>query len=309
MSVCFTRISRSITVAALLVVIGWLLWPGLQQAGSRLGKVTGVMGDVIGVNLGRLHGVRQGLRGTVFEFDENRNTVDVADVQVIAVQEENCLARVTVLRDSLRIGQFVDIEGTLPPRTLEKVNILRQMEENARNYFAAYQYTEPDSANCLSECNRILARDPENSLVPSLKNAMISNYYKWSGREKNLGRLTFALIYYTRLLKISPEDQIALENIWNCLDFMDAEAGVELGIIRKGNPPDYYYALAEQYYRRGQFDKSKKYYQFLLDNIVEPTAMAAVEALRKNDRMLKLVAKLKSQRQERVRKEQEAEQK
>ena len=168
----------------MLVVIGWLLWPELQ-AGSRLGKVTGVMGEIIAVNLGSIHGVRQGLRGKVFEFDENRNTIDVADVQVIGVSEESCLARITEARDSLRVGQFVDIEETLPPRILEKVDVIREMEENARNYFAAYQYTEPDTANCLAECNRILARDPENSLVPALKEAMLRNYYRWATREKN----------------------------------------------------------------------------------------------------------------------------
>ncbi|MBN2289211.1 MAG: formylglycine-generating enzyme family protein [Candidatus Glassbacteria bacterium] len=287
---------------------GWLLLPGLQ-AGSRLGKVTGVMGEVIAINLGSIHGVRQGLRGMVFEFDEDRNTLNVADMQVIAVSEESCLARVVQARDSLKVGQFVDIEGTLPPRTFERVDVVREMEENARNYFAAYQYTEPDSANCLAECNRILARDPENRLVPALKSAMVRSYYQWANRERNSGRFAYALIYYFRVLKIDPEQQNATENIWDCLDLIDTEAQVGLGVIRKGSPPDYYYALAEQYYRNGQFDKSKKYFQFLLDNVVQPDDMAAKEGLRKNDRMLKLVADLSRQRREQIRKSQEEEQK
>jgi len=300
--------SRIIPATALLVVIGWLLWPELQ-AGSRLGKVTGVMGEIIAVNLGNIHGVSQGLRGKVFEFDENRNTIDVADVQVIGVSEESCLARITEARDSLRVGQFVDIEETLPPRLLERIDIVREKEENARNYFAAYQYTEPDTANCLAECNRILARDPENSLVPALKEAMLRNYYRWATREKNQGRLAYALIYFSRILRINPEDETAYENIWESLDLIDIEEQIELDVIRKGNPPDFYYASAEQYYRNGQFEKSKRFFQFLLDNVVEPDDMAAHEGIEKNDRMLELVTQLKSKRRDRIRLNLEAEQK
>ena len=290
------KASRTIPATALLVVTGWLLWHGVQ-AGSRLGKVTGVIGEVIVINLGSIHGVRQGLRGKVFEFDEEKNTIDVAEIQVIGVSEDSCLARIFKALDTLRVGQFVDIEGTLPPSTFEKVNVVRDMEENARNYFVAYQYTEPDSANCLAECNRILARDPENRLVPALKEAMIRNYYQWAVREKNDGHLAYTLIYYSRILRIDPEDETAKEEIWECLDLIAIEEQIELDVIRKGNPPDYYYALAEQYYRMGQFDKSRTFFRFLLDNVVGPDDLVALEGLRKNEGMLKLVAQLRSDRQ------------
>ena len=48
-----------------------------MKAGSRLGKVTGVMGEVLAVNLGSLHGIRQGLRGRVFKFDADKQTVNL----------------------------------------------------------------------------------------------------------------------------------------------------------------------------------------------------------------------------------------
>jgi formylglycine-generating enzyme required for sulfatase activity/ribosomal protein L24 len=308
MNIFSTKLLRIITISTLFIAAGWLIRPGLQ-AGSRLGKITGVMGEVIAVNLGSIHGVRQGLRGKVFEFDEQKNTVDVADIQVVGVSEESCLARITEARDSLRIGQFVDIEGTLPPRTFEKVDMVRVMEENARNYFAAYQYTEPDSANCLAECNRILARDPENRLVPRLKEEMVRNYYQWAAQEKSKSWLAYSLIYFTRILRINPDDQTAVENIWQNMDLMDAEADIELEVIRKGNPPDYYYARAEQYYRRGQFEKSKAFFQFLLDTVVEENDLVAVEGVQKNEKMLEMVAKLQAQRHRRITQEREIEQK
>ena len=261
------------------------------NAGSRLGKVNGVMEEIIAVNLGSIHGIRQGQRGKVFMFNEDLKEVDVAFIQVIGVSEESCLARITELKDSLQIGQFVDIEGARPPQRLEKVDILAEMEENARNYFAANQYTEPDSANCLSTCNRILMQDPENRLAIELKNTMKRNYYQWAENERLNGSFTYAIIYYSRILRIDPDEQTAYQSIWDMLTLMDAEAQIELDDIQMGNPPDYYYAVAEQYYINGQYDKSKKYFEFILDRIVENDP-AALEGIRKCDKMLALIVKL-----------------
>jgi len=269
-------------------------------AGSRLGKVTGVMGEVVAVNLGSIHGVRQGLRGRIFKFDEEKKTVNVAEIQIIGVSENDCLARITELMDSLEVDQFVDIEGTLSPRTLEKVDVLRELEENARNYFAAYQYTEPDSANCLAECRTILQRDPDNRLAEELMSAMVRNYYSWAEREWDNGEVTFALIYYSRILRIDDKDERVYENIWELLDLIDVESEVSLEQIAGGKPPDYYYAVAEQYYRNGQFDKSKAYYNYLLENFVAGDP-AVLEGIRKNDRMLALVGKLRQLREEHLR--------
>lgn len=298
--------TRAVLLTALLVAAGWFQKPALQ-AGSRLGKITGVMGDVIAINLGSIQWVKQGLRGTAFEFDEDRNQVIMAELQVIAVSEKSCLARVTKSYDSLQIkvGLLVDIEGTMPPHTFKRVDIVQEMEENARNYFAAYKYTEPDSANCLAECNRILANDPENSLVQALKQAMTSNYYQWAAAEQGKGNLTYSMIYYTRILLINPEDETAYENIWEIQDMMDAEGGIALEQIRAGRPPDYYFAVAEQYYRHGQYDKSKSFFRFLLESVVRNDDLAAHNGLKKNDRMLELAGKLKRERGEKARREKE----
>ncbi|RLB13569.1 MAG: hypothetical protein DRG82_15440 [Deltaproteobacteria bacterium] len=291
-----TKKLRIFVVGTLLVTVTLLLDTQLP-AGSRLGKITGIIGEVIAVNLGRIHGVRQGLRGTVFKFDEQKQTVTVAKIQVIAVSENDCLARITELLDSLEVGQFVDIEGTLGPRTLEKVDLEKEMEENARNYFAAFQYTEPDSANCWAECRKILARNPNNRLALELKKQMIRNYFQWAEREKNDGNFAYAMIYYTRILVIDPESEQAYENLWALLDLIDVESEIPLGVIEKNRPPDYYYAIAEQYYRQGQFEKSKKYFDYLLKNYVQEDLVAR-EGIEKNDRMLKLMAELRRKRAE-----------
>ena len=108
---------------------------GTLSAGSRLGKVTGVMGEVLAINLGSLHGVRQGLRGRIFKFDAEKQTVNVAQIQIIGVESENCLARVTeILIDSVEVGHFVDIDGTVSPRTLQRVDVMTELEEAARNF-------------------------------------------------------------------------------------------------------------------------------------------------------------------------------
>ena len=73
----FDMKSIRVITAAALIAAACLLARSYLQAGSRLGKVNGVMGTVISVNLGTIHGVRQGLRGKVFEFDEDKNTIDV----------------------------------------------------------------------------------------------------------------------------------------------------------------------------------------------------------------------------------------
>lgn len=259
------------------------------------------MGEVIRINLGRMHGVSQGMRGKVFKFDENKKTVDVAQLQVIGVSDDNCLARITELTDTLQVGQFVDIEGTAGPRTLEKVDVLREMEESARNYFIAHQYTEPDSANCWAECQKILEREPTNRLALELKKLMIRNYYSWAERERADGKFTFALIYYTRILRIDPEEERAYENLWEIMDMINAEAQIPLEPITKGRPPDYYYAMAEQYFNIGQYEKSKAFYNFLLKKIV-PNDLAAIEGIKKNDRMLELFGNLRTEREERARK-------
>ena len=115
-----TKIKIQITV---LVVFSTMMTILPLNAGSRLGKVSGVMEEIIAINLGSIHGIRQGQSGKVFMFDENLKEVDVAFIQVIGVSEESCLARITELRDSLQIGQFVDIEGARPPQRLEKVDV------------------------------------------------------------------------------------------------------------------------------------------------------------------------------------------
>ena len=269
-------------------------------AGSRLGKVTGVMGQVVAVNLGSIHGVAQGLRGRIFKFDEEKKTVNVAEIQIVGVSEKSCLARITLLSDSLEVDQYVDIEGTLSPRTLEKVDILSELEENARNYFAAYQYTEPDSANCLAECREILQRDPDNRLAKELMKAMVRNYYSWAEREWDNGNFAFAMIYYSRILRIDDTEESVYENIWDLLDLIDVESEIALDPITAGKPPDYYYAIAEQYYRNGQFDKSKAYFNFLLENFVKGD-LAVSEGIKTNDRMLALLGYLRQLRLERVR--------
>ncbi len=276
-------------------------------AGSRLGKVTGVMGEVLAINLGREHGLFQGLRGTVFKFDEKRNTVDVAEIQIISVAENQSMARVVTRTDSLEVGQFVDIEGTAPQAPLEKVDMLRVMEESARNYFAARQYTEPDSANCLTLCRRILARDPGNRLALQLIARMTQNYFQWADRERNEGNFSSAIVYYMRLLRIDPGNSTAYDHIFEILDMIDAENQVPLDPIQRGRPPDFYYASAEQYFRSGQYDKSKKFFSFLLENVVN-NDMAAREGLLRNDRMLSLLDSLRIVQQEMAKKSALAEQ-
>ncbi|MEA1996737.1 MAG: SUMF1/EgtB/PvdO family nonheme iron enzyme [Gemmatimonadota bacterium] len=288
-----------IRAAVFCCALSLMLQAGLP-AGSRLGKVTGVMGEVIRVNLGSVHGVKQGVRGRVFRFDERRKMVDVALIQVIGVSEESCLARVTEQQESLAEGQFVDIEGAEGPQTLEKVNVLKEMEENARNYFAAYRYTEPDSANCLAECRRILAHDPGNRLALELKKQMVRNYFQWAERAKNNGDFTYSLIYYSRIVRIDPEENSAYENLWEIIDLIDAESQIPIGTIPRGRPPDYYYAMAGEYYRNGQYEKSIKYYNFLLDIFLHEDA-AATQGIGKNDRMLELIEKARIERADRTR--------
>jgi len=269
-------------------------------AGSRLGRVTGVMDEVVAVNLGRIHGVRQGLRGRVFKFDEEKKTVNVAEIQVIGVSEKSCLARITVLTDSLEVDQYVDIEGTLSPHTLEKIDVISELEENARNYFAIYQYTEPDSANCLAECREILQRDPDNRLAKELIKQMVRNYFGWAEREWDNGNFAFALIYYSRILRIDDRDERVYENVWELFDLIDVESEIPLEPITGGRPPDYYYTIAEQYYMNGQFEKSKAYFNFLLENFV-PDDPAVLEGVKKNDRMLALLDHLRQFRIEQTR--------
>ena len=282
----------------LLVAIALSLASVMQlYGGSRLGKITGVMDQVVAINLGRQHGVVQGLRGLVFRFDAQRNTIDVANIQVIGVSEDRCLARITSLVDSLEVGQFVDIEGIEPPKPLEKVDILRVLEESARNYFAARQYTEPDSANCLALCRKIQERDPGSRLAAQLISRMMQNYFQWAENERNSGRFAGALVYYLRIQKIEPDNQSAYERIWEIMDMVDAEAQVELDPINHGRPPDYYYASAEQYYRSGQFQKSNAYFRFLLSNVVSAGDLAAVEGMRRNDYMIALLDSLRVIRQ------------
>ncbi len=277
------------------------------DAGSRLGRITGVMGEVVAVNLGREQGLFQGLRGNVFKFDSLRNTVDVAEIQIISVSASQSLAKVMTRRDSLEVGQFVDIEGTMPQSPLEKVDILRVMEESARNFFAARQYTEPDSANCLALCRKILAREPNNRLATQLIARMTQNYFQWGDRERYDGNFANAIIYYMRLLKIDPGNRTAYEHIWEVLDMIDAESEVPLDPIQRGRPPDFYYASAEQYYRSGQFEKSKKYFSFLLDNVVQKD-MVAREGLTRNDRMLTLLDSLRTVQHSMAQEEAQAEQ-
>ena len=277
-------------------------------AGSRLGKITGIMDKIVAINLGSIHGVRQGLRGKVFKFDENKNTVDVAEIQVIGVSDTSCLAKVTAQTDSLGLEQFVDIEGTLSPRSLEKVDVVREMEENARNYFAVRQYTEPDSANCLAECRKILERDPGNRLALEMQRVMIRDYFSWADREMDQGNFTYALVYCDRILRIDPNQIQAFEKIWELIDLMDVESAIALDPITGGRPPDYYYAIALQYYRQGQFAKSKIFYTYLLDNYVKDDP-AALEGSQKNDKMMALVTRLRQNRVSQASQRAEAEQK
>jgi formylglycine-generating enzyme required for sulfatase activity len=285
------------------------LLPGRRlAAGSRLGRVTGVMGQVVSINVGRVHGITQGLRGLVFKFDKDRNTVDVAVVQVIGVSDETCLGRIVELKDSVAVGQYVDIEGTLPPRQLEKFNLMRQLEEDARNYFAVYRYTEPEGANCLAICRQILSRDPENRLARQLIGQMEQNYFQWAAQERNNGNFGNALIYYTRIFRLDPENATIYPKIWELLGLIDVEAQVPLDQILKGRPPDYYYASAEQYYRSGQFEKSNKFFRFLMDNYMAED-LAARDGTARNDRMLALMAELRKKQAARAEQEALAEQK
>jgi formylglycine-generating enzyme required for sulfatase activity len=263
-------IKRDRTVRFLLIaVLAMMLFTpdDTARAGSRLGKVTGVMGQVVAINLGSLHGVRQTLRGRVFMFDEEKKTISVAEIQVIGVESESCLARITeLLSDSVRIGQFVDIEGTVSPRTLQRVDVVAELEEAARNYFAVRQYTEPDSANCLSICNELLRRNPNNRLALELKRQMVRNYYTWAERETNNGYFTYAMIYYGRIRKIDPAQEVIYPLMWDLMDLIAVESEVELSDITPGRPPDYYYAIGQQYYQNGQFDKAIRYYQWIQDH-------------------------------------------
>ena len=288
------KVDLFILLRLFVILLGILLAAHLS-AGSRLGKVTGIMGEVIRVNLGRLHGVSQGMRGKVFKFDKDKKTVDIAKIQVIGITDENCMARVIEKADTVEVGQFVDIEGTLGPRTLEKVDVLKELEENARNYYAANQYTEPEHANCLEMCQEILARDPENRLARELKKQMVLNYYTWAERERAEGRFSYAIIYYDRILHIDPADERATENMWEVIDLIDAEAQIPLETITKNRPPDYYYAVAEQYFRNGQYDKSKKYYLYLLETLL-PDDLASLDGIKKNDQMLRLINALRVKR-------------
>ncbi len=287
------------TLLVLLLAALTLALPAVLSAGSRLGKVTGVIDQVIAIDLGQVHGVRQGMRGTVFRFDQERRTIQVATIQVIGVQEQSSLARITALSDSLAVGQLVDIEGAQGPRTLEKVNVLAEMEEAARNYFAAYHYTEPDSANCLAECRRIMARDPENRLAAELIRQMLANYYDWAERERLEGRFAHALVYYSRILRLDQGQERAYDNLFDVLDLVDAESRIPLEAIPRGRPPDFYYAVAEQYHRHGQFDKSSRYFQFLLDYEV-PEDPVAREGIARNGRMLELIAELRTRQSART---------
>ena len=96
-------------------------------------------------------------------------------------------------------------------------------------------------------------QDPENRLALELKNTMKRNYYQWAESERLNGSFTYAIIYYSRILRIDPEEHTVYENIWDMLDLMVAEAQIELDDIQTGSPPDYYYAVAEQYYVNGQY--------------------------------------------------------
>lgn len=292
MDVFLNKRFLALTVLAVVVASVPLL------ASSRLGRITGVMDEVVEINLGSRHGVTQGLRGLVFKFDDERKTIDVANIQVIGVSEDRCLARIIDLLDNLEVGQFVDIEGTLPQQPLERVDIVRVLEESARNYFAARQYTEPDSANCLAVCRRILERDPDNRLANQLISRMMQNYFQWAERERINGRFAGALVYYKRILRIDPVNEAAYEHIWDIIDMIDAEAEVELDPIQRGRPPDFYYAVAEQYYRSGQFVKSSEFFRFLLDNMVRTGDLAAREGIRRNDYMLSVLDSLRSIRKE-----------
>ncbi len=305
-------IKRDHIIRNLLVVVlaMTLLMPGsAARAGSRLGKVTGVMGKVVAINLGSLHGVRQGLRGRVFKFDEEKQTVDVAEIQVIGVEDESCLAKITsLLTDSVRIGQFVDIQGTVSPRTLQRVDLVAELEEAARNYFAVRQYTEPDSANCLSVCNELLRRNPDNRLALELKRRMVNNYYTWAERETNNGYFTYALIYYGRIRKINPAQERIYPLMWDLIDLIDVESEVKLGDIVPGRPPDYYYAVGQQYYQNGQFDKAIRYYRWILDHHAR-SDLAAGEGIERCNEMKTLLADLRKIRLSRVTMEAEQERK
>ncbi|MBW7997537.1 MAG: formylglycine-generating enzyme family protein [Candidatus Glassbacteria bacterium] len=268
-------------------------------AGSRLGKVTGIMGEVVAINLGSLHGVRQGLRGRVFKFDEEKQTVNVARIQVIGVEDESCLARITQqLTDSVRVGQFVDIDGTVSPRSLQRVDVVAELEEAARNYFAAKHYTEPDSANCLNVCNELLQRDPGNRLAQELKRQMGRNYDAWAEQESYNGYFTYALIYYARIRKIDPSQERIYPLIWDIIDLIDVESEVVLVDIEPGRPPDYYYSIGYQYYQNGQFDKAIRYYQWILDRHMynDLAATEGIELCRDMQRLLADLRRIRRQR-------------
>jgi formylglycine-generating enzyme required for sulfatase activity len=296
-------IKRDLTIRFLLAtVLAMMLFAvdDTARAGSRLGKVTGVMGQVVAINLGSLHGVRQTLRGRVFMFDEDKKTVSVADIQVIGVENESCLARITeLLTDSVRIGQFVDIEGTVSPRTLQRVDVVAELEEAARNYFAVRQYTEPDSANCLSICNELLRRNPNNRLAQELKRQMVHNYYTWAERETNNGYFTYAMVYYGRIRKIDPAQEIIYPLMWDLMDLIAVEGEVELGDITPGRPPDYYYAIGQQYYQNGQFDKAIRYYRWIQDHH-SYSDLAAGQGIENCNRMKVLLADMQKIRLSRV---------
>jgi formylglycine-generating enzyme required for sulfatase activity len=237
--------------------------------------------------------VRQGLRGRIFKFNEEKQTVDVAHIQVIGVENESCLARVTeLLTDSVEVGHFADIDGTVSPRTLQRVDIMDELEEAARTYFAAKQYTEPDSANCLSVCNDLLRREPGNRLALELKRQMLRNYYAWAEREANNGYLTYALVYYGRILKIDPEQERVYPLIWDVLDLIEVENEVELGDIIPNRSPDYYYSIGHQYYQNGQYDKAIRYYNWILERQMQNDP-AATEGIKQCNEMLALLEHLR----------------
>ncbi|MFC1544755.1 SUMF1/EgtB/PvdO family nonheme iron enzyme [Gemmatimonadota bacterium] len=285
------RMLKYLLIAALALVFSGM--DGVLMAGSRLGKVTGQMGEVLAINLGSLHGVRQGLRGRVFKFDADKQTVNVAYIQVIGVENESCLAKITeVLADSVEIGHFIDIDGTVSPRTLQRVDVMDELEEAARNYFATRQYTEPDSANCLSVCNELLRREPGNRLALELKRQMIRNYYTWAEREANNGYFTYALIYYGRIMKIDAPQERIYPLIWDLLNLINVEGEVKLGDIIPGRPPDYYYSIGRQYYQNGQFDKAIRYYQWILDRNLK-NDVAAIEGIEKCTEMQQLLASMR----------------
>ncbi|MFH1068642.1 MAG: SUMF1/EgtB/PvdO family nonheme iron enzyme [Candidatus Glassbacteria bacterium] len=301
------KITRSSTLLACAVV--FLLLGDRLPAGSRLGKVTGVMDAVISTNLGNMHGVRQGLRGRVFKFDEQRKTVNVAMIQVIGVSDSSCLARVTeLITDTVMVGQFVDIEGTISPRTLEKVDIIAELEDDARNYFAANQYTEPDTANCLDVCNELLAREPNNRLALALKRQMADNYFTWAERQWSEGNFTYTLVYYSRQMKIVPDDRRIFENLWELLDLIEVENEIELENIPAGKSPDYYYAIGEQYYLNGQYDKAKAYFNHILEFHVKDDPVA-IRGIGDCDKMLVMLNDLRQIRAARAAKDAEERQK